>query len=292
MVYNNGAGRRIVMEIGKRIQSRRKELGLTQKDLSQKVHVTVQAISQWENGKTYPDISLITELAKALDIDRTELIDGTLTETPAWMIKEKFFSEKNMYRKLKEFAAADGLPETDRAIDYALKKHAGQKRKTSMFTDEPIPYIVHPFIMTCHAHAIGIRDDVVLTTALLHDVCEDCGIKPEELPFSEPVRKAVSLLTKTEKKTDEYQKRYYDAIAGDPTAAIVKIFDRCNNVSAMILGFSKERVIEYINETEQYVYPLIEYVKKNYRQYYDAVFILNYQIMSIIESIKGAVLKW
>ena len=95
-----------------------------------------------------------------------------------------------------------------------------------------------------------------------------------------------------QKKVDEYQKRYYDAIAGDSTAAIVKILDRCNNISTMILGFSKERVIEYINETEQYVYPLIEYVKKNYRQYYDAVFILNYQIMSIIESIKGAVLKW
>ena len=281
------------MEIGKRIQTRRKAIGLTQNALSEAVHVTAQAISQWENGKTYPDITVIPALAKALDIDQTELIDGTPKETPQWLIKEQFFSEKNMYRKLKQFAASDGLPETDRAIDYSLEKHAGQPRKTSVFTDDFIPYIVHPFIVACHAHAMGIKDDVVLATALLHDVCEDCKIAPEDLPFSEPVKRSVALLTKTEKNhTDEYMRHYYGAIANDPVAALVKIIDRCNNVSSMIMGFSKDKVIEYINETETYVYPLIETVKKQYRQYYDQVFLLNYQIMSVIESLKGALLKW
>lgn len=39
-------------------------------------------------------------------------------------------------------------------------------------------------------------DDTVLASVLLHDVCEDCGVKPEELSFFSPGRAVVALLTK------------------------------------------------------------------------------------------------
>lgn len=46
-----------------------------------------------------------------------------------------------------------------------------------------IAYIAHPLSMACYAAALGIRDDNIMSTILLHDVCEDCGIDVETLPL-------------------------------------------------------------------------------------------------------------
>ena len=162
-----------------------------------------------------------------------------------------------MYRKLKEYAENDRLVQTDKAIDYAL----------------------------------GIIDDTVLAASLLHDVCEDCGVAPEELPFSDEVKDAVRLLTRTGEKSPENTKKYYEDIAGNPAAAIVKVLDRCNNVSGMMLCFTRERIIEYIEETEQYILPLIDHIEKNYPEYDDAVFVLKYHLLSVTESIKAGVVR-
>ena len=208
---------------------------------------------------------------------------------PSWILREQLFSEENMYRKLKEFADQENLSELDKALDYARTAHAGQVRKTSAFSEESVPYIVHPLVMACHAHALGISDDTVLAVILLHDVCEDCGIAPAELPFSEAVREAVALLTKPEGPKDNAA--YYKGISENSTAAIVKALDRCNNVSTMLLSFSHNKIIEYVDETYAYVLPLLDHIKKEYEQYYDAVFVLKYQILSTIESAKAAILR-
>ena len=261
---------------------------MTQEQLAEKVFVTPQAVSLWENNRSYPDIYKIGLIAEALQIDKADLISDEERNTPSWVIRDQFFSEKNMRRKLKEFAQNEGLSEMNAALDFAWKKHEGQYRKTSVYSNEQVPYIVHPLIMACHAHAIGIRDDSVLAAALLHDVCEDCEVNPEELPVSEQVQHAVSLLTKKDgMKTEDYYRR----IAEDPTAAIVKALDRCNNLSTMMLGFSREKIIEYVDETQKYVLPLLDHIKKEYSQYYDAAFVLKYQILAVLESAKAAVLR-
>ena len=276
------------MEIGNRIRQRRKELGMTQEELASAVYVTPQAISQWENGKTVPDIYKIRLIADALKMDRADLIDDEVKNRPSWIVKDQFYSVDNMRRKLKAFAEEEGLQETSRAIDYAEEMHRGQYRKTSDWSEEKVPYIVHPFIMACHAHALGIRDDTVLAAVLLHDVCEDCGIRPEELDYSSSVQEAVRLLTK-QKGWDPAV--YFSGIEGSSTASIVKALDRCNNLSTMMLAFTEEDIIEYIDETETWILPLLDHIKKEYPQYYDAAFVLKYQILSLIESIKAAVLR-
>ena len=92
-------------------------------------------------------------------------------------------------------------------------------------------------------------------------------------------------------KTAEALKKYYDGIRKDPTAAIVKALDRCNNISTMMSSFPKNKLIEYINETQDYVLPLLDHIKHGYRQYYDASFVIDYQIKSVLESIKAAILR-
>ena len=275
------------MEIGKKIQQRRKELHMTQEKLAEAVFVTPQAVSLWETGKSTPDLFNIARIASALQMNRKDLLSEEET-LPTWVMRDSFYSLENMRRKLKQFAEEEHLAEMDKAIDYASEKHQTQFRKKMIFTDERIPYIVHPFMMACHAHALGIRDDVVLASVLLHDVCEDCGVLPEELPFSEDVKDTVRRLTKTGLSTKEY----YRHIAESPSASIVKALDRCNNLSTMMSSFRPEKAFGYIEETERYVIPLIDHIKKEYTQYYDAVFVIKYQILSLMETIKVCYLQF
>ncbi len=215
------------------------------------------------------------------------------TEKPAWILKERIFSEDHMFTRLMGYAIEENLSETYQALYYARDKHEGQARMTSPFTQEHIPYIIHPLMMACHAHAMGIKNDKVLATVLLHDVCEDCGVKPEELPFSDEIRHSVAILTKPEgySGTKEEKDRYYVDIATDGVASIVKALDRCNNVSLMALAFSKEKMIDYVEETQDYVYPLLEHIKRDDLEYNDAVFLIKYQLRSTVETIKAFILK-
>ena len=62
--------------IGTRIASRRKELKMTQEDLAVKLGVSAQAVSKWENAASCPDISLLPQMVKVLDITTDELLTG------------------------------------------------------------------------------------------------------------------------------------------------------------------------------------------------------------------------
>ena len=62
--------------IGRFIMDRRKELGLTQQQLADKLHVSFQAVSKWENGTTYPNIEILYDLAILLDVTTDELLSG------------------------------------------------------------------------------------------------------------------------------------------------------------------------------------------------------------------------
>ena len=63
-------------KIGKFIQRCRKEQGLTQEQLGEKLGVTYKAVSKWENARSLPDPSLYEELCSILNISLTELFHG------------------------------------------------------------------------------------------------------------------------------------------------------------------------------------------------------------------------
>jgi len=68
--------------VGKNIKQFREQKGLTQEQLAEQLHVTRQAVSNWENDKTQPDIETLHQIACALDCSVEELIYGT-PRTPA-----------------------------------------------------------------------------------------------------------------------------------------------------------------------------------------------------------------
>ncbi len=62
------------MNIGKFIADRRKALGLTQQMLAEKLNISFQAISKWENSISYPDVILLPQLASVLNISIDALL--------------------------------------------------------------------------------------------------------------------------------------------------------------------------------------------------------------------------
>lgn len=53
----------------------RKEKGFTQQELANRLHITDKAVSKWERGLSYPDITSISSLANVLGVDSSYLID-------------------------------------------------------------------------------------------------------------------------------------------------------------------------------------------------------------------------
>lgn len=54
----------------------RKEKGLTQKELAEKLYVSDKAVSKWERGLSLPDISLLQPMAEIMEVSVTELLSG------------------------------------------------------------------------------------------------------------------------------------------------------------------------------------------------------------------------
>lgn len=65
-----------IAKIGELISRLRKSKGMTQKDLAERLGVTDKAVSKWERGQSYPDISLIIPLSDLLGVTANELLSG------------------------------------------------------------------------------------------------------------------------------------------------------------------------------------------------------------------------
>ncbi|NLM85462.1 MAG: hypothetical protein GX171_02075 [Clostridiales bacterium] len=101
---------------------------------------------------------------------------------PDFSFNDRLFDEERMYTFIKGKATALKLAGTLlRALPYAREQHKDQRREGK----GAVPYINHPLTMVCHALAMGVKDDDILSAILLHDVVEDCGQKLEDLPCNE-----------------------------------------------------------------------------------------------------------
>lgn len=196
------------------------------------------------------------------------------------------FNPEKMYTYLRGLATGAGMKQTLKAMSFARDKHSGQLRKSGE------PYIVHPLMMACNAVSIGIRDDTVIATILLHDVCEDCGVSLSELPVDERVRNAVDLMTfrVMDGETKEIAKnRYYNMLLQSREATLTKLLDRCHNVSSMAGTFSEEKLKSYIEETRVHVLPMLRKAKRMYPEDADILFVLKYHIVSVVDSIDATI---
>ncbi len=275
------------MSIGTNIKRLREEKGFTQEKLAEMLGVTFQAISSWERDEYRPELDTFIRLTEVLEVPSTSILED---KSVTFKTKDAIYNWEHMKTYVKTMAKAGNMENTLKAVDFAVKAHEGQQRKN---TTEP--YISHPLTMACHALAMGIKEDEIIAAILLHDVIEESRkdeskeeIRIEDLPVNEKTKELVDLMTCPE-TTDENRKEildvYYGKLAKDSGGALVKCIDRCNNLTTMSWGLSRERIYRMIGETEHYYPTLLKTVKNTY-EYNDAAWMLQYQMESMLDIYK------
>ena len=89
--------------IGKFISEERKAKGLTQKELGEALDLSDKAVSKWENGRSMPDLAVMDDLCKLLDISINELLSGEKLSEDSYTRK----AEENMKDLMNETTHAN-----------------------------------------------------------------------------------------------------------------------------------------------------------------------------------------
>ena len=87
------------MELGKQIKKHRQEVQLSQEELAERVYVSRQTISNWENGKSYPDVNSLVLLSETFQISLDNLIKGDI-EVMKDVIQKEEIEKMNRYGKI------------------------------------------------------------------------------------------------------------------------------------------------------------------------------------------------
>lgn len=90
------------MELGKQIKKYRQENELSQEELANRIYVSRQTISNWENDKNYPDVNSLLLLSEVFQISLDELIKGDIDRMKEIINKEEVSKFKH-YSKIYTF---------------------------------------------------------------------------------------------------------------------------------------------------------------------------------------------
>lgn len=113
MIRVNDERRQTNMELGKQIKKFRNEFALSQDALAEKVYVSRQTISNWENDKSYPDVNSLVLLSKVFDTSIDNLIKGDvqiMKEQVKSEDRKKFEKLSNVFGVLLMFAIITPIP--------------------------------------------------------------------------------------------------------------------------------------------------------------------------------------
>lgn len=189
-----------------------------------------------------------------------------------------------MYTYLRGFLTGARMDEAVRALQYARDKHNSQIRK------DGTPYIVHPLSMTCYAIALGLRNENVICTLLLHDICEDCNVEVDALPFNSAIKTGVRYMTvkkfATDKSKIETKRRYFKELLESREALLCKAFDRYNNLCDMPFALTKDAIGKNVAETEILLLPTLKEAKEQWAELSDILFVLRNNLRSVNNILK------
>ena len=190
--------------------------------------------------------------------------------------------ELEYYFQMHEFSQAQA------ALEYAWKKHEGQTRINGQ------PFIIHPLFVAKYGISIGAKTEEQICIALLHDVCEDCGIEPFELPFKEDVQRGVNYLTfkyNYSEEDDEDARQLkkivvkgetYSRLIEEPRALICKGIDRYHNLTTAE-ELPERKIVKNVLETHRWLLPVIynALTLRKYSAYYHQFYTLSINLRSL-----------
>lgn len=151
------------VKVGSFIMDKRKSIGLTQQQLAQKLNVSFQAVSKWENGTTYPNIEILKDLAIVLNVTVDEILSG---------------NEKDAERLSYSKAGVD-IAYTD-TMKKEMSKHleTGDKRvlnglgQFASLYDINFPKIKEP-VLVLKAEEPGSKQKIAMEYGYTESICHD-----------------------------------------------------------------------------------------------------------------------
>ncbi len=200
-----------------------------------------------------------------------------------------------MRTRLKVHFGDLGLEQSMDALGHMCEKHGEQLRKNGEL------YIVHPLSMACRQQAMGVINDELYATNLLHDVVEDSA--PEgrrllnsevakmvaDLPVGETVKAAVRLMTLSaaypNEPYSETKRRYFQQFIDEDRpenkiALECKGFDRWDNITT-ITNLSKRAIRKNVLETSIFLLPVLKKAKTKWPREANLLYLLRTNIKDI-----------
>ena len=204
------------------------------------------------------------------------------------MLYQYGYDEHALRRELEGYFSSHDFAEAQSALNYAWENHKGQTRINGQ------PFIVHPLFVAKYGISIGAKSEEQICVALLHDVCEDCGIDPFELPFSEDIQRCVNYLTfkydyadSDDEDTKQLKKivikgETYARLIEEPRALICKGIDRYHNLTTAE-ELPDAKIAKNVLETHRWLLPVIynALTIRQYSAYYHQFYTLSINLRSL-----------
>lgn len=160
------------MKIGKVIRKYRKEKDMTQEEMASYLGVSTAAVNKWENDNSYPDITLLSPIARLLNISLDDLLSfrEELSEKEIY----KYVEDLNKVIKQNSFAVAYEWSK-DKVKEFPscyllIVRIAGVLDANRLFKEQPLPDGFEEFIESLYQRALKSTDEnvrLIATDALI-----------------------------------------------------------------------------------------------------------------------------
>lgn len=169
-----------------------------------------------------------------------------------------------------------------KAMDFARKIHNGFRK------DGVTPEFQHQIEIALFVTTLKdlVDEEKTIIVALLHDVIEDYIMEavPMRKTFGEEIFTICQLLNKN---TGIVPSMYFEWIAKDPIASIVKGADRIHNVNSMVGVFTKEKQKKYVQEVKEHFIPMLKEARNLHPEQMRAYFNIMHMLRSQINLFEG-----
>lgn len=227
-------------------------------------------------GKSYyPEYSHAITIIKYLIVSICETVASLLNMDN--IISKDTCKYKRTFDFLKGYAKGKKMNNTLIALTLAERYHKDQLRKSGD------PFIIHPLRVCSYLISLKINDDVTCAAALLHEITKKCNLpnNGEEIitryNLDPKVLELVHLVANVKQKDLD---GYYKDLMENPDALLIKLSNRANTCT-LLTSYTKEDVIKYIQETDEYIIPLCEYGMSYYPNLSYPIDIMKYHISSV-----------
>ena len=237
---------------GKFIAKLRKEKNMTQEQLAEKMGVSINAVSKWERGLSFPDVSLYKKLCKELDINIEELINGEKDKNKIKKNSKKLliilsilfmiiiFGLIYYHRNLKVNLVNDSDYLYDEVINF-IKEKEFKENPDSKEKDFNVFYSYHPF---------GIEKKNNYKYVYLWIYEQSYYIEKEEYASGLAISSGKSMPIKVIFKDNKLQEVIYPKDGSQYINSIKEMFPGI--IKYQVLNFDKEKNINKLfNEVEQ-----------------------------------------